>query len=260
MAAAKSFDAQVAARTRAADQILRSKDLLAVYEAGGGLRADLEALRELGLQAEALSQVRSSSKAEASAATLSTLQSFAALQREYTVVMAVLRAVRHDLALSGATPLLLAAVDRILVDETAVILRPAPVPPPDPAEPGEAPVAKRRAKASQSQEAIRAEISRDAAALILLKDAHTAMAKRKVPLKRLEALREAALALSQSQAERTSLRGRSEASTASLRDTVGRQSQVWRACYALLAAAATQDDRIRLLLTGTSRRKAPSSR
>ena len=67
-------------------------------------------------------------------------------------------------------------------------------------------------------------------------------------------------ALSQSQAERTSLRGRSEASTASLRDTVGRQSQVWRACYALLAAAATQDDRIRLLLTGTSRRKTPSPR
>jgi hypothetical protein len=255
MPVSTTFDSRVAARTRAAEQVLRSKELLSLYEAVGGLKSDLEEIRDLGQQAEALSSVRSGRKAAAGAATLTVLHQFADLQREYVAVMAVAVAVRRDLQRAGATEKTLSALDRILENEAQVTLSPAPVPAADAkATPGGT-TRGRKARRSQSQEAIRAEIARDAAGLLSIKEAHAGLSKRGVSVKRLGALAEAAAALSASLAGRAETRGQGEAATASLSEIVTQQRLAWGACYRLLTAVASQDDRVRLLLTEAAARK-----
>lgn len=250
-----TFDSRVAARTRAAEQLLRSKELLALYEAVGGLKSDLEEIRDLGQQAEALSGVRSGRKAGAGAATLAVLGQFAELQREYTAVMAVVVAVHRDLTRAGATEKTLQALDRILLNEAQVTLSPAPLPAGDEPSPAGGARRPRKARRSGGQEAIRAEIARDAAALLALKEAHTALGKRGVPVKRLQALGAAAAALTESLASRAESRGQGQAATKSLGQAVAQQRSAWGACYRLLAAVAMQDERVRQLLTEAAARK-----
>lgn len=253
MPISKTFDSRVAARTRAAEQVLRSKELLSLYEGVGGLKSDLEEIRDLGQQAEALSQVRSGRKAAAGAATLAVLSQFAGLQREYVAVMAVVVAVRRDLARAGATEKTLQTIDRILVNEAQVTLSPAPVPTAEEPTPGRG--KGRKQHPSRSQEALRAEIGRDAAGLLALKEAQPALAKRGVSVKRLQALAEAAAALSASLAGRAESRGQGHAATTSLSDAVTQQRIAWAACYRMLTAVASQDERVRQLLTEAAARK-----
>src|SRR5262249_27876827 len=79
----RSLDATIiAARTRAAQQILDTSDLLSLYESVGGLVADLHAIRDAGLAAEAQALAQSSAKSAGEAATLEVLTAFAALQKE----------------------------------------------------------------------------------------------------------------------------------------------------------------------------------
>lgn len=255
MPVSTTFDSRVAARTRAAEQVLRSKELLTLYEAVGGLKSDLEEIRDLGQQAEALSGVRSGRKAAAGAATLTVLHQFADLQREYVAVMAVVVAVRRDLQRAGASQKTLQALGQILQNEAQVTLSPAPVPAEGPPPTPGGTTRGRKARRSQSQEAIRAEIARDAAGLLALKEAHAALAKRGVSVKRLGALAEAAAALTASLASRAESRGQGEAATASLSELVTQQRLAWGACYRLLTAVASQDDRVRLLLTEAAARR-----
>ncbi len=255
MASTKSFDVYVAARTRAADHLLSNKDLLALYEAAGGLADDLKEIRLLGQQAEALSQTRSGAKAESGGATLVVLQQFAAVQKEYSEVMAVVQVVRLDLEKAKAPVELLKTLDQILVNEATTIIRPQPA---SAATEG-TPSVKRVARRSVSQESLRAEIQRDAAALLDLKPAHALLAKRKVTAARLKQLFLDAQALAKHLGSRTAKKGEGKAATQALYDTVDEQRKVWTACSRLLGIVAAQDERVRQLLTETIRRPKKSA-
>jgi hypothetical protein len=240
-----TFDVRVAARTRAADQILRNKELLELYEEHGGLKDDLVEIRELGRRAEALSQARSGAKSAGGAAVQTALESFAELQRDYSAVMAVVQAVRRDLEKHGAEAGVIAAIEKILIDETAVLIRVE----------GAEGDKKRRAMHSRSQEAVRAEIYKDASALLELKAAHAALGKRKLTPARLKKLRDDAAALAEQLGDKATKKGAGKAATEAVREVVREQKQVWAACYRILAFVGQQDQRVRQLLAEASRKR-----
>ena len=243
----RNLDAStIAARTRAAQQILDHSDLREVYESVGGLPADLEAIRDAGLAAEAQLLAQSSAKSAGSAATLDVLTAFAALQKEYVAVMAAVQASRRDLEKANAAADVLAEVDRILVNEAQVVV--STTAQPDGSK-------KRKASRSMSQEALRAEIAKDAAALLALGASHDALAARKVTKERLEKLHTDAEALSGKLAVRTVKKGEQKAMTAARADTVADHSAIWQACYRLLALAGQNDARISALLRDAARPK-----
>lgn len=253
--AIQTFNDRVAARTRTADQILKNKELLALYEDQGGLRSDLEEIRKHGLAAEALSQAKSGAKAAGGSATLAVLESFADLQKEYSAVMAVVQAVRKDLEDQGTGPEVQKAVDQILVNEAQVLLKPvAPKDLKKAGADGEAPAKpKRRASRSLSQEALRAEIQKDATALLDLKGASAALTKRKVTPARLKKLQDAAKDLASALGERSAQKGAAKAATQAVRDAVSAQKRAWGACYRILAAVGQADERVQQLLAEAAR-------
>jgi hypothetical protein len=244
MAASNAFNATVAARTRAARHIQESPDLLALYKANGGLEADLATLVAEGRRAEALNQVRSSAGAHTGAATADALEAFADLQREYAAVMAVVQAVRTDLAEQNAASEVLSAVDKILVNEAALVIRTVEILEGDPATRK----TQKKAVRSKGQEALRAEIHKDAAALLELKAAHGALEKRAVTVARLQELRSQAETLQGKLAVRASRKGAGKDATRGVHEAVQRQKSKWRACYRILALTANRDDRVRQLL------------
>ena len=239
MAHTEGYNTIVAARTRAAEYILTTAELLQEYEAAGGLVADLQKIVAFGSDAEALSHAQLGAASGSSGSTVSLLARFAELQTEYSAIMACVQAVRHDLAEAGADNDLLAAVDSILADETEVVIR--TVTSADGAK-------KKVKKKSQSYEAIRAEILRDATGLIGLDGAQAALTKRKVTSARLKKLKVAAESLAGQLAEQSSRKGASKSATKAVRDAVASQRLVWGACYRLLAAVGRNDERIRRLL------------
>jgi hypothetical protein len=247
MASITTFDSTVAARTRAASQILNTPDLLTLYLDKGGLKQDLELIRDFGQKAEALSQAQSAAQAAGGAATLTLLTNFTALQKEYNAIMAVVQAARRDLDDTKASAEVIKAVDRILVNEAEVLIKTVK------AEGGaEKKVAVKRA----SQEALRAEIARDARALLDLQDAHTVLKKRKVDKARLSNLLAAADALAGKLADRAAVKGSGKQATADLRDAVSEQKKVWGACYRLLASVGQEDPRVAQLLGESARKRA----
>jgi hypothetical protein len=233
----------VAARTRTARQILADPTLLSLFEAKGGLRRDLEAIRDAGDSAEAHGVSQSVSKGERGGATLDVVSSFAALQREYTAVMAVVQAVRGDLG-EGAPHELVSAIDRILVNEAQVIVRTVEK------EDGKK---ARQATRSTSQEALRTEIAKDAAALIALTAVHAALAERRVDLARLDKLKSDADALAGKLAVRATKKGASKAATGLRADAAKGQSAKWSACYRILAMVGQEDQRVATLLQEAAR-------
>jgi hypothetical protein len=247
MAAIVTYDSTVAARTRAAAQILATPDLLSLYESKGGLKADLEKIRDRGQEAEALSQAQSGKQAAGGAATLDVLATFTALQKEYSAVMGVVQAARYDLGEAKTATDVLNAVDRILVNEAEVTIKTVVG-----ADGSSKKVAVKRA----SQEALRAEIARDARALLDLSAVHAALKKRKVDKSRLTKLLAAADALSGKLAGRAAAKGEQKQATAALRDAVSAQKQVWGACYRLLASVGQDDTRVAQLLTDAARKRS----
>ena len=250
MPTAASFNSTVAARTRAADQILRSKDLLATYEGHGGLKDDLTFIRDVGHKAEALNQAQSGAQAAGGAATLAVLETFAGLQKEYKSVMAVVQAVLHDLQRAKAPHDVLAALEKILVNEAEVAVRSVA----DGVDAQGKPVKKRAARRKVTQEALRAEIAKDAAALLALKPAHAALGKRRVDAKRLARLQAEADALAGKLADRAAAKGSVKSATAAERESVIEQRRVWGAAYRILAAAGREDHRIAALLKEAARK------
>lgn len=97
MADSKGFTSLTAARVRAATHILTIPDLLALYIALGGLADDLEAVRDAGLEAEGFNQLQGSMLSTGKTATASVGLAFSTLQREYLLLLAVLRAIRGNL-------------------------------------------------------------------------------------------------------------------------------------------------------------------
>jgi hypothetical protein len=242
-----TFDSTVAARTRAAAQILSTPDLFASYEAKGGTLEDLESIRNHGQTAESLSQAQSAAQAAGGAATLSVLSTFVTLQKEYVGVMGIVQAARRDLVKAGASIDTLSAVDRILVNEAEVAIRTSVA--------ADGKKIKKAVKKA-SQEALRAEIAKDARALLALTAIHPVLANRKVDAARLGAMVATAESLAGKLAERASAKGAQKSATSAMHDAVSEQKLVWAACYRLLAALGSENAGVAQLLTEASRMRA----
>lgn len=248
MAVLTAFNDTVAARTRAASQVLISTELLALFKAQGGLVEDLEHIRDAGLRAEALNQAQTDQQAIGKAGTKTVIERFGALQHDYSQVMAVLRATRLDLVRAKSPAELVSAVDQILRNETQVLIRAVPS--------ADDSAATRKAKRAASQEAVRAEIQKDAAALVALEAAHPALAKRLVDKARLVKLAEEAALLSGHLAERAERKGAAKAASAAERDAVKEQKERWGAIYRILAAVGHADARVSALLSEARERRS----
>jgi hypothetical protein len=243
MAESLTFNKTVAGRTRAAEYILGNQELRALFEARGGLASDLESIIQSGRRAEILFQVRGNVNAEGNAATVEILQAFADLQREYVAIMAVLQAVKLDLERAGTGGDTLATVKKILQNEVPVVFRTVEV----------AETKKRVAVRSKSQEAIRAEIRKDAAAMQEVPAILQALAARKVPATRIKALCNAADALTGKLADRAVAKGAGKTASKEIADAVREQRQVWGGCYRILALVGEADLRVRSLLSEAKR-------
>jgi hypothetical protein len=245
MANSKSFNEEVAGRTRVAIAILGDPVLLAVFKALGGTERDLEIIRDTGLAAEAASHGQASASHAGVGATAEYLSTFRDVQREYNAVMGVTAAVKTDLEHEGAKKALITKVGKILVIEVQVSFNVVP-----PEEGGKKKVKSRR---SQSQEAMRAEIEKDANELVALTEVHPALASRGVTVARLQALADAAKALSAQLGERTKKKGAAKGATTVEALAVTAQRHRWGGIYRLLRALAQKEPQVALLLRAAAR-------
>lgn len=239
MARSNAYSATVASRTRAAQAILDNPDQLAAWEASGGLKEDLEEIVLTGLAAEAANLGQSITAGEGVGATKSALLMFENLRNDYVKVMNVAQAVRGDLVRGGARPELVASIDQIIKNEVPVRIVPTKT---------VNGTASKKAVRSQSYEAIRAEIQKDAGAFRALKEAAAAFERRKVNDERLAALEKAAAALSGKLGEKVTKKGAAKAATAAEHAAVKEQRAIWSASYRLLAQLGRSDARVALLL------------
>ena len=242
--AKSGFNATVAARTRAAIQILESQELLLKYIELGGLPRDLNLIKQAGIDAEAANLTQSESRSESKSATVDILMSFAALQKEYASVMGVVQAIRGDIARSGESTELVTKLDDILANEAPLTVKVI--------VDEQTGATTRKRRRSMAQEALRAEIAKDAGALIDLIEVHGALAERRVDVRRLSALREAAEKLAGLLADRATARGAGRSATQAEQEATARQRDVWGASYRLLAALGAKDERVRSLLAEAS--------
>ena len=196
------------------------------------------------MTAMALSLAQGQAQGAGSGATAALLGEFAGVQREYSKVMAVAHAVRSDLARAHASAEALKEMDRILKDEAALTVQTVTLPDGKKS---------RSARRSRAQEAVRAEIARDAGALLALRAATAPLAARGVPAGRLQRLKTAAEALSGRLGERTSKKGAAKGATKAEKEAVAAQSAVWSAHYRILAQAAEANEMIRSLLKDAAR-------
>lgn len=217
MATRDPFSALVAARTRTAEFVRSHPELLATYIEHGGLESDLIGIAAAGREAEAANLAQSGRLADGKAATIDLARRFADLQREYKRVMTVVRAAAGDLARAGADSAVLSAIDRVLVDETAIAVTLVE-------RDGKR---AREVRRTRTQEGIRAEIHKDADALLALTDAHAALAQRRITIERLAALRDEAAALSGQLAVRVAKKAERKAATEAEVAAVKSQSDLW---------------------------------
>jgi hypothetical protein len=239
----------VAARTRAAECILGRPDLLALFSSYGGLDADLEIIRDAGLEVEAQELAKSTATGKGVTATEDAMLHFAAIQKEYVAIMSVVRLVRQDFEDAGNAELA-GTLGQILKNEAVVTVKTVQ-------QEGKT---KRTVSRSTSTEALRAEIAKDAKALIASKAAHKALAKRTVPVARLEKLQTGAEELAGKLAERATKKGASRTATAAKSDAVERQSKRWGAAYRVLATVAQADARVAELLKEAARPRGRGSK
>lgn len=239
-----SFNSIVASRTKFALAILGDVPTLKKYAALGGLPKDLEQIRDAGFSAEAANLAQAKAKREGSGATIDVLKRFADLQREYALVMSVLLAVKGDLLIDGADPKLVSKVEHILVNEAELSVKTVQ---------DEAGNKKRSTRRSVSQEAVRAEIEKDAGELAGFAEIQPALATRGVSQERVQNLQKAAAGLTALLAERTAKKGGAKTSTDEERAAVERQSLLWGTRYRLFAALAAESPSVAALLQEAAR-------
>jgi hypothetical protein len=99
-----------------------------------------------------------------------------------------------------------------------------------------------------SQEALRAEIAKDARSLKGLSAIQPVLAKRKVDGPRLDKLLASAEALAGKLADRATTKGGGKQATSAVHDAVSAQKKVWAACYRLLAALGRENSSVAQLL------------
>lgn len=240
----KSFNSTVAARTRCAIAILGEERLLKRYIALGGLPRDLELIRELGLQAEAANLAQANAKRERTGASLDALKKFADLQREYAAVMSVLLAVKGDLVFEQADAGIVSKVEKILVNEAELSVATVQ---------DEAGNKKRKTRRTASQEAIRAEVEKDAGELAGFADIHKALAARGVTEERIKNLKQASSGLKDALATRTVKKGGAQTSTGEEHQAVEQQRLRWGTSYRLLAALGAENPSVAALLKEAAR-------
>jgi O-acetyl-ADP-ribose deacetylase (regulator of RNase III) len=177
------------------------------------------AIRDAGQRAEVLNGAQSKAQAAGGAASADVLTAFVALQTEYKAIMAVVKAVQGDLTRAEADAEVVSAIDKILVNEAEVALRSVA----DGVDADGKATTKKSARKKVTQEALRAEIARDAVALAGLKAVSAALTKRKVTPKRLTALAGAAAALAGKLADRTVSRADARLATKAESEAVAAQ-------------------------------------
>ena len=237
-----AFNETVAARRRTAEFILATPDVLAEFVERGGLPRDLEAISAMGKAAEDANLGQSAASAVGVASTLDLMGAFSRLQREYKSVMAVVRAVRDDLEESGAGTEVVERVNQILSDETAVHVKTVR---------GEGDATVRKTLKKLSQEAVRAEIRKDAAALLDHPSILAALAARRVDAARLEKLRDDADALSGRLSSRVADKAQRKLATSLENEAVKAQRKKWGSVYRIIGAM--HDERVRGLLQASAR-------
>lgn len=241
MPTVKVFNKVVAARGRAAQQILATPELVALFVAVGGLPADLDAVVAAGREAEANNLNQGSSFTDGKVATLAVQTAFAAIQREYQGVLGPLRAIQGALERSGAPTELITRLEEIIANRASVIVtEDVPL---DGAKP-----AKKSAKRSESHESVRAEIERDATALLGFSEILNALKDRQWPVARVTKLQADARALSGKLGDRAAKKGAAKEASLKERQAVALQSSVWDSIYDLLASVARKDARVAVLL------------
>ena len=95
---------------------------------------------------------------------------------------------------------------------------------------------------------MRAEIAKDAGALLGFTEIHPQLAARRVDQPRLDALAKAAADLAGALAVKTASKGARKTATQAEQDAVKEQGAQWAASYRLFAALGQQDERVRSLL------------
>lgn len=255
MSTPTSFNSTVAARTRAAKTIRDTPELLAIYEKRGGLKRDLDRVVAAGEQAEAANRVQGEAQAAGGDTVGSVRADFEALKLEHADIRSVLPVVRHELEAAGVASATLHGIDHVLADTREVGMSAAKAPQTLEAagENAEAPAApKKHAHRKESDEAVRAEVAKNAGELIdLCKQDHAfakALVERGVKLARLEALQRKADALTAGIATRDTGHATAQAATAAEHQATADQSRAWRACYPILHKAGHDDPRIPVLL------------
>ncbi|MEP7126721.1 MAG: hypothetical protein ABJE95_37675 [Byssovorax sp.] len=241
-----TLDSTVAARTRAAAQILATPALLSTYEARGGIPEDLQSIRDQGLTAEALSQATFGG-----AATLAVLGPFVALQKEYAAILGVVQAVHHDLVRANAPAEVRSAVDEILANEAEMPSKTRIE------KPGKA---RKKASKSVNPAALLATIAGHARALLNVASIHNALDRRKVNRPRLEQVILVAESLSNKMTGHAGARGEETTATAALGSAIDEQTRVWSACSRILAAAGNDDVRVALLLSNAAPPRSKSKK
>lgn len=108
---------------------------------------------------------------------------------------------------------------------------------------------KKVARKVTSLEAIRAEIGKDALALLEVKEIAASLARRKVTAQRLKAMVKDADGLTGLLGERAVSKGAAKAATVVEREAVKAQKDAWAGAYRLLAKLGRSDPRVAQLLT-----------
>ncbi len=233
MGRGSSFNSVVAGRTSAASKILNTAELLRQFEESGGLKADLEAIVAHGKEAEALNQSQGAATREKSVATAKTLEAFQSLQREYSAIMDVLVALRAELTNAGEKDNL-KRLNGIIASETETAFTEK--------DAGDGKTVK-KARKSQTQEATRAEIARDAKSLLDFTAIASRLAARRVDATRLQALKTNAEALAGKLADRVATAAERKALTEKEQAAVAAQNLHWTSSRRLLSALAKRDVR-----------------
>ena len=247
MAAAKGYTPVVAARTRAAQQILSTPDLLAVFQARGGLKDDLDDIVSAGRDAEAFNQAQASTRSDGKQATREVLVEFADLQRDYVLLLGALRAILGKLRRADPDDPNVSRLEDIIANRASLTVSEVS----DLAEGSTGP--KRRATRSTSQEAVRAEIERDLTAVKGFSAIGASLTARTWTAQRIQTLLTKTSSLSGKLGDRVAKKGAVQAATTSERQAVARQNDSWGSAYGLLAAAARTDARIAALLRDARR-------
>lgn len=233
MARGPSFNSAVAARTFAASKFLNTAELLTQFDAEGGLKADLEAIVTHGKNAEVLNQSQGSFTREKGAAADRSQGAFVALQKENAAVMRVAKSLRAELTNSGDKAGL-KKLNAIIALEAQTAFS---------VEADEAGGTKKKKTRVQSQEAIRAEIARDATSLLEFTVISANLAARKVDAARLRKLHADAEALIGKVEEKVAGASDRKIITAKEQEAVSKQSLHWSSAYPLLAQVAKRDVR-----------------